>query len=157
MIATTTDLVECRNARTAAELAWHYQIRRQVFVAEQGVFAADDRDELDDDPGTVHVVGYLDGAAAGAVRLFPLRREPDGGVIWQGDRLAVLPEYRRRRLGGPLVRYAVATAGQRGGSRMIAHVQLPNVVFFQYLGWNRIGEPELYAGLPHQRMSIGLG
>jgi putative N-acetyltransferase (TIGR04045 family) len=155
--ATAAAQVECRNVRTAAELAWHRRIRRQVFVAEQGIFAGDDYDEHDDDPATVHVLGYLDGAAAGTVRLYPVGREPDGSVLWRGDRLAVLPEYRRHRLGGPLVRHAVRTAGQLGGNRMIAHVQLPNVIFFQYLGWDRVGAPEWYQGHPHQRMSIRLG
>lgn len=157
MTATTADQVECRNALTAAELAWHHQIRKQVFVTEQGVFDGHDQDEHDRDPATVHVVGYLGGAAAGTVRLYPVGDEPDGGVLWKGDRLAVLAEYRRHRIGGPLVRHAVRAAGQLGGSRMIAHVQLPNVAFFQYLGWKRVGGPELYAGLPHQRMSISLG
>ncbi len=156
MTATTADQVECRNVATAAELALHLSIRRRVFVTEQGIFDVDDRDQHDDTAATVHVVGYLNGAAAGTVRLYPVRREPDGSVLWQGDRLAVLPEYRCHRLGGPLVRYAVRTAGQVGGSRMIAHVQLANVVFFRHLGWTRVGEPELYAGVPHQRMSIGL-
>lgn len=157
MTATTAEQVECRNARTSAELAWHHRIRRQVFVTEQGLFDGDDRDEHDHDQATVHVVGYLEGAAAGTVRLYPLGPGPDGGALWKGDRLAVLPEFRHHRLGGPLVRHAVRTAGQLGGSRMIAHVQLANVVFFQYLGWHRVGEPELYVGLPHQRMSINLG
>jgi putative N-acetyltransferase (TIGR04045 family) len=157
MTTTTTDQVECRNVRTAPDLATHLWIRRQVFVCEQGIFHHDDHDSRDNDPATVHVVSYLNGAAAGTVRLYPVRREPDGSVLWQGDRLAVLPEYRRHRIGGPLVRYAVRTAGQLGGSRMVAHVQLANVVFFQRLGWALTGEPEPYQGLPHQRMSIALG
>lgn len=155
--STATDQVECRNARTVTELAMHRWIRHQVFVAEQRVFAGSDQDEHDGDPATVHVVGYLDGAAAGTVRLYPVGRDPDGSVLWKGDRLAVLREYRRHRLGGPLVRYAVRTAGQLGGSQMIAHVQLSNVVFFRHLGWDRVGEPEPYVGLLHQRMSIRLG
>jgi putative N-acetyltransferase (TIGR04045 family) len=157
MTTTATDLVECRNVQTATDLAKHLWIRRQVFVSEQGIFDRDDRDSRDDAPATVHVVGYLNDTAAGTVRLYAVRREPDGGVLWQGDRLAVLPEYRRHRIGGPLVRYAVRTAGQLGGSRMVAHVQLANVVFFRHLGWARVGEPEPYQGIPHQLMSIGLG
>jgi len=157
MTGTIIGAAQCRNVETAAELALHLAIRRQVFVAEQGIFDADDRDRRDDDPATVHVIGYVDGAAAGTVRLYPLRREPDGRVLWQGDRLAVRPEFRRHHVGGPLVRYAVRTAGQLGGGRMIAHVQLANVVFFRYLGWTVAGQPEPYQGLPHQRMTIALG
>lgn len=156
MTVTSTYALACRNASTTAERELHYAIRRQVFVTEQGIFDLDDRDSHDDDPAVVHVVGYIDGAAAGAVRLYPLPPESEGPVLWQGDRLAVLPEYRRHRLGGPLVRHAVQTAGQLGGETMLAHVQLPNVRFFQHLGWTPLDEPELYQGVPHQRMSIGL-
>jgi putative N-acetyltransferase (TIGR04045 family) len=157
MTTTIAGVAECRNVAAPGELDQHLAIRRQVFVAEQGIFADDDRDRWDDDPATVHVIGYVDGVAAGTVRLYPLRRQPDGRVLWQGDRLAVRPEYRRGHVGGPLVRYAVRTAGQLGGDRMIAHVQLANVVFFRYLGWAVAGEPELYQGVPHQQMTIGLG
>jgi putative N-acetyltransferase (TIGR04045 family) len=156
MTTTVVRPVECRSVRAAGELAAHRSIRRQVFVTEQGIFRSDDRDDRDDDPATVHVVGYVNGAPAGTVRLYPLGRETGGQVLWQGDRLAVLPEYRRHHVGGPLVRYAVRTAGELGGGRMIAHVQLANVVFFRYLGWALTGPPELYQGLPHQRMTIGL-
>jgi len=156
MVAATTDQVECRNVGTEAELAVHLRIRHLVFVTEQGIFDRDDHDLHDEAPATVHVVGYLSNAAAGTVRLYPVRSEPGGRTLWQGDRLAVLPEYRRHRLGGPLVQYAVRTAGQLGGGRMIANVQLANVTFFQHLGWARVGEPEPYHGIAHQRMSIGL-
>src|SRR5690606_41777161 len=73
-----------------------------------------------------------------------------------GDRLAVLPEYRQLWLGGPLVKYAVATAAAAGGTRMIAYVQLTNVSFFRRLGWSKVDAPVAYVGVPHQQMSIDL-
>ncbi len=87
------------------------------------------------------------------MRLFAL--DPARGV-WQGDRLAVLPAYRTRGVGAPLVRCAVATAGAHGGRTMVAHIQTANVVFFERLGWSRSGPTEIYAGLPHQPMRIDL-
>jgi hypothetical protein len=39
---------------------------------------------------------------------------------------------------------------------MVAHIQLPNVRFFESLGWRRDGDVETYAGLPHQPMAIDL-
>jgi putative N-acetyltransferase (TIGR04045 family) len=143
----------CRAATTAAELDAHHTVRHRVFVEEQRIFAGSDRDAHDAGPDTIHVVGDIDGAIGGAVRLFPL----DGrGRRWQGDRLAVLPEFRAYGLGAPLVRYAVRTAGERGGLVMVAHVQVPNVVFFRRLGWHLDGDVETYAGLPHQPMAIDL-
>jgi putative N-acetyltransferase (TIGR04045 family) len=143
----------CRAAVTAAELEAHHAVRHRVFVEEQNIFAGSDRDPHDESPHTIHVVGEIDGTVGGAVRLFPL----DGpGRRWQGDRLAVLPEFRAYGLGAPLVRYAVRTAGERGGVVMVAHIQVANVVFFRRLGWRLDGAVETYAGLPHQPMAIDL-
>jgi putative N-acetyltransferase (TIGR04045 family) len=144
-------LLTCGPARSAAEIADHHAIRHQVFVVEQAIFAEADVDVRDDDSATIRVLGRCDGAAAGSVRLYELERG-----LWQGDRLAVLPDYRVLGLGAPLVRCAVALAGAHGGSTMIAHIQLPNVAFFRRLGWRLAGDVESYAGLPHQPMSIGL-
>ncbi len=145
--------IGCRAAVTAAELAAHHVVRHRVFVEEQRVFDGSDRDANDASPDTIHVVGDIDGTIGAAVRVFPL----DGpGRRWQGDRLAVLPEFRAYGLGAPLVRYATRTAGERGGLIMVAHIQIPNVVFFRRLGWHLDGEVETYAGLPHQPMAIDL-
>jgi putative N-acetyltransferase (TIGR04045 family) len=134
-------------------LAGHHAVRHRVFVEEQRIFAGSDRDGHDASPDTIHVVGEVGGTIGGAVRLFPL----DGpGRRWQGDRLAVLPEFRAYGLGAPLVRDAVRTAGERGGVVMVAHIQVANVVFFRRLGWRPDGEVETYAGLPHQPMAIDL-
>jgi putative N-acetyltransferase (TIGR04045 family) len=142
----------CRPADGPVELATHHEIRRAVFVTEQGLFAVDDRDSHDLDAATIHVLGLDDGVSAGTVRLYPL-----GDTIWKGDRLAVLPEHRHSGgLGAALVRYAVATAGALGGTRMEAQVQVANVRFFRALGWAALGAPADYLGLVHQKMSIAL-
>ena len=150
--STSVDLV-CRVVANPAEAKVHHAIRRQVFVMEQKLFAGGDWDEHDEDPATVHVLGLVHDVPGGTVRLYPL----DEQGLWKGDRLAVLPEFRRHGLGAPLVRFAVKTAGQRGGHLMIAHIQLPNVPFFTALGWHPIGEPALYVGVMHQQMAIALG
>ena len=162
----------CRAVSTAEERAAHFRIRHQVFVVEQGLFrdangseasgsgagasgsgAGQDWDAHDDDPATVHVVGLADGVICGTVRLYPLAGAPRR---WKGDRLAVLDGHRHQGLGAPLVRFAVATAGQRGGREMEAFIQPANVRFFQWLGWRPVGGLVTYAGIPHQRMLIGL-
>jgi putative N-acetyltransferase (TIGR04045 family) len=123
-----------------------------VFVEAQALFAVDDRDERDDDPATLHVVGLAGDDVVGAVRLYPLG---DDG-LWKGDRLAVLPAERALQLGAMLVRFAVRTAGERGGRRMVAQIQVRNVRFFERLGWRRDGDPAPMLGVPHQPMTIDL-
>jgi putative N-acetyltransferase (TIGR04045 family) len=142
----------CALARGPAQRAAHFAIRRSVFVEAQALFDLDDRDERDDDPATLHVVGLAGEDVVGAVRLYPLDR--DG--LWKGDRLAVLPAERALRLGAMLVRYAVRTAGELGGRRMVAQIQVPNVRFFERLGWRRDGDPAPMLGVEHQPMTIEL-
>jgi putative N-acetyltransferase (TIGR04045 family) len=150
VLATSGSL--CRPAAGEAELAAHYRVRRRVFVEAQRLFEGSDRDDWDASEETVHVVGVVGGAVVGAVRLYPL----DGHGLWKGDRLAVLPEARVKQLGTELVRFAVATAGELGGHRMVAQVQVPNVRFFEYLGWRADGPPAPYHGVMHQPMAIPL-
>ncbi len=147
--------VRCQLVDGPAQLAAHYAIRRAIFVTEQRVFDSSDSDARDSAPETLRVIGFVDGTPAGTVRLFPLDPADPGGE-WQGDRLAVLPEFRASGLGAPLVRFAVATAGSLGGRTMIAHIQPANETFFRRLGWTQRGEPELYVGLPHLPMAIPL-
>ena len=134
-----------RLAANAVELAGHYAVRRAVFVEQQRLFE-DDRDAHDAE--ALHAVAVADGAVIGAVRLYVLE-----GTLWKGDRLAVLPGH---RAGADLVNFAVRTAGERGGTRMVAQVQVPNVRFFERLGWECDGEAAVYRGVMHQPMAIAL-
>ena len=151
-LAAPPDRMGCRVVADEAERALHMAIRRAVFVEEQRLFGASDTDEHDRDPATLHVLGFWAGEPAGAVRLYPLA-EPGW---WKGDRLAVLADHRTCGVGAPLVRFAVAHAGAHGGRRMIAHIQIANVRFFQRLGWSACYEAEDYHGLTHQPMDIEL-
>jgi putative N-acetyltransferase (TIGR04045 family) len=133
------------------DLAKHYAIRQRVFVLEQRILEFTDLDVHDSDPATIHVLAAQGSCAAGAVRLYPL-----DGELWQGDRLAVLPGHRSSMVGADLVRFAVATAGSLGGAQMLAQIQVPNVRFFERLGWTRAGAPARYCGVVHQPMVYDL-
>ena len=146
--APSTATGRCRVVRTTGELDRHFAIRRAVFVDEQRLFGGDDRDERDDAAETLHVLGGV----GGAVRLYPL----DADGLWKGDRLAVLPAFRHGLLGADLVRFAVRTAGELSGRRMVAMIQLPNVRFFEMLGWRGSGPVAHYHGVLHQPMQIVL-
>jgi putative N-acetyltransferase (TIGR04045 family) len=148
------EALACRVAADAAELRAHFAIRRAVFCAEQGMFGgADDRDARDASARTLHAVGAERGVVGGTVRLYPLDAS---GALWQGDRLAVLPAFRHGSLGGSLVRFAVRTAGARGGARMVAMIQVANVRFFLGLGWSLDGDVVDFHGRAHQPMAIAL-
>jgi putative N-acetyltransferase (TIGR04045 family) len=136
---------------SGSDLAHHYAIRHRVFVIEQRALELTDIDVRDIRRSTIHVLAAQGFQAAGTVRLYPL-----GDGLWQGDRLAVLASHRSTMVGAELVRFAVATAAARGGHHMRAQIQLPNVRFFERLGWIRDGEPAPYCGFDHQPMLFDL-
>jgi putative N-acetyltransferase (TIGR04045 family) len=142
-----------RVAESDLELAEHHRIRHEVFVQEQHIFPGTDLDARDGQPGVLRVLGCYRAMPAGSVRLYEL--DPTIG-LWQGDRLGVRPEFRAHNIGALLVRFAVATARARGGSEMVAHIQPPNLQFFERLGWLRDGPEESYCGRPHVPVRISL-
>ena len=98
--------IVCRRVLSEGDRADHFAIRRRIFVGEQAIFAESDLDRHDRDPSAIALNGYCDGVAAGTVRLFLL--DPDDRR-WQGERLAVLAQYRMRGVGAPLLGHLPAT------------------------------------------------
>ena len=143
-------------AQSAREEADYFRIRREVFVAEQALFAADDRDDVDDDPRHLSLLARdRTGAVLGGVRLAPVGESDIGW--WTGSRLVVTPA--ARNLGGvgaALVRAACEHARSRGVLRFDATVQARNEVLFRRWGWQpaEVGETgtTMIGGLPHVRL-----
>jgi putative N-acetyltransferase (TIGR04045 family) len=135
----------------ARAIGGYRALRRDVFVAEQGLFLRSDADEVDDDPRTVVLVARsADGEVLGGVRLAPAT-EPDIGW-WIGGRLVVRPDVRRTvGLGAALVRAACAHAERLGALRFEANVQEANELLFRRLGWQRVRDVTV-ARRPHVHM-----
>lgn len=138
-----------RAATTARDIDGAMALRRQVFVAEQGVFVGDDRDAID---AVALPLVVLSGAeVVGTVRI----HEAQPGVWW-GSRLAVEETHRRvGKLGAELIRLAVGTARARGAVSFHAHVQRRNAPLFRRLHWRIEREVALH-GLPHLHMLASL-
>lgn len=143
-------------ARTA-DVAAYMRIRRDVFVAEQGLFAGSDSDDIDDDPRTVVLVARSpQGIVLGGVRLAPVTPAVDLGW-WTGSRLVVTKNARTAGgIGAALVRAASAYAEDHGVLRFEATVQAQNEILFRRLGWTRLREV-LVVGQPHVHMRWPIG
>jgi putative N-acetyltransferase (TIGR04045 family) len=129
-------------------------LRRAVFCEEQGLFAGDDRDDIDAVAIPIVAVSLL-GVAAGDVVGTVRIHQPEPG-LWWGSRLAVAADYRRvGALGAALIRLAVTSAHARGCRTFLAHVQSQNVALFQRLNWVSLEEVDLH-GRPHHRMRADL-
>ncbi|MBJ7350980.1 MAG: GNAT family N-acetyltransferase, partial [Rhodococcus sp.] len=133
-----------------AELNAYRALRRETFVAEQGLFAGTDHDDVDDDPRCVVLVATdRDGTVLGGVRLAPCTATDLGW--WAGSRLVVTTSARTSGVGPALVRAACAHAESRGVLRFDATVQKRNETLFTRLGWIRRGDVEV-ANTPHVAM-----
>lgn len=141
-------------ASEAWERAAYYRLRRDVFCSEQGIFASDDRDDVDETAEAIVAVDYIMGMSdrvVGTVRVVA----GEAG-IWHGSRLAIAVDYRAvYGLGSGLVYRAVSTAVARGARDFLATVQSANVAFFRRLGWEPI-EELLMHGHPHVLMRADL-
>jgi predicted GNAT family N-acyltransferase len=157
---TAQRVVDVRLATTVAEVAVAYEVRRHVFVTEQGVPEDLELDDLD--PGADHFLAYLDGHAVGAGRLVV---EPAGfeGASWSTGpvahlgRLAVLETARGTGLGVALVHAIEARAQQRGLDLVALSAQTQALGFYERLGYTAHGEEFDDAGLPHVWMTRPLG
>jgi putative N-acetyltransferase (TIGR04045 family) len=142
-----------------ADLDAYRALRREVFVAEQGLFHRDDADWRDEDPRQQVLVARDsdgDGGVLGGVRLGPATPGPDVGW-WAGGRLAVRPGGRRARgTGTALIQAACAHAESAGALRFDATVQPDREPLFSRLGWQRV-RPVAVAGAPHLLMRWPIG
>lgn len=136
---------------TDDELKEYFRIRNGIFVKEQKIFAETDVDEHD--PNATHIIAVEASSSnvVGVVRCY----SKDGNT-WFGGRLGALPDYRNGRVGSRLVRFAVSTAKSKGCKKFLAYIQPNNVRFFQRLDWEKLGEPIIYQGMPHQLMEANL-
>ena len=87
---------ESRRISGGGDLTDAFGIRRDVFMDEQGVSAAEEFDGEDEE--AVHYVVYVDGYPAGTARL----REPEDGVA-KIERVAVRKPYRGNGIGNEVM------------------------------------------------------
>jgi putative N-acetyltransferase (TIGR04045 family) len=147
------------------QLTAYYQLRREIFAEEQGLFHQSDLDEHDVHATPIvalgHVAGMLD-EVIGAVRIYrsshlaPAAAGMEAGT-WYGGRLGVSPRYRSRRVvGTALICAAVSTAHALGCTRFLATIQLRNVRYFEQHHFASLGPLEI-CGHPHHLMEADLG
>jgi predicted GNAT family N-acyltransferase len=134
-ITQTRDIALCR------------QLRRVVFIEEQGVSEADELDDLDD--LAIHLLAE-DGGPVGSARLLVLG---DTGKI---GRVCVLAKARGQGIGAALIRAAVERFRDMGLARAKLGAQVHAVGFYEALGFVAQGEVYDDAGIPHRDMILTL-
>jgi predicted GNAT family N-acyltransferase len=137
-------MVVIKKARTEDEMKQVYDIRREVFIEEQGISEEIEMDGRDDE--AVHVLAVVDDQPAGCGRLLYNGNEARIG------RVAVRKHMRRRSLGEGICGLLTAIAKDNGVERIIIDAQLTAEAFYTHLGFVREGDVFMEAGIEHVRM-----
>lgn len=134
------DLVRWEEA--AGELI---QVRRQVFIEEQGIPEALEWDQWD--VLAWHALARCDGAGVATGRLLP-----DGRI----GRMAVVATWRRRGVGRAVLRRLLAAARSQGLSEAVLSAQVHAMPFYAHAGFVAEGPEYCDAGIPHRTMRLRL-
>jgi predicted GNAT family N-acyltransferase len=122
------------------------QVRRRVFVEEQGVPLDLELDGLDE--RCVHLLAK----DIGGQPIATARMTPDGHI----GRMAVVRDWRRRGIGTQMLLRLLELAGQRGLSRVYLNAQEQASDFYARLGFSFEGGTFVDAGIAHRRMVLTL-
>jgi predicted GNAT family N-acyltransferase len=127
------------------ELQEAFEVRRQVFVREQGisevlVFDGHDREAL-------HMVVKDGERVIGSARVQFLTDNQA-----KLERMAVLKRYRRKGIGKEMLQFLDAVWKDKQVQQVIIHAQLEVVPFYKLCGFDESGLPFQEAGIKHIKM-----
>ncbi|MEO6600076.1 MAG: MSMEG_0567/Sll0786 family nitrogen starvation N-acetyltransferase [Polyangiaceae bacterium] len=152
--AQTARSIRAELAREPWQMRAYFQLRREIFAAEQGIFEETDRDGYDDHASAIVAQGEIAGMPDGVVGVVRIYQEGDD--TWYGGRLGVSRAYRRvGAVGTALITEAVSTAHGWGCRRFLATVQEVNVRYFEHHHFRTLQAIELH-GRPHFLMQAEL-
>ncbi|MFQ6142979.1 GNAT family N-acetyltransferase [Streptomyces seoulensis] len=150
---------EVRIAGSAADREACFAVRKEVFVAEQGVAEEIEYDAYD--AVAVHVLAVRDdGVPLGTGRLLhgasAAARTGGAADIGSLGRLAVTKEARGLGVGVALVRAVEEAARAHGLTAVDLHAQTHALGFYERLGYEAYGPEFPDAGIPHRAMRRAL-
>ena len=131
-------------AHGSSEIDEALELRRRVFVDEQGVTLTADQDGLD--PEATHIVALDDGRVVGTCRLVF-----DDGVARLG-RMAVEPGLRGRGIGAAVLEVAERESRAAGAQRIRLHAQQAARSVYERSGFQVRGAEFIEEGIPHVTM-----
>ena len=120
-------------------------IRRAVFIVEQGIPERLEWDEFD--PVAVHCVAFIGDKPIGTGRLLP-----DAHI----GRMAVLREHRDNGVGTAILRRLLEVGRARGERRFQLNAQRYVKEFYEREGFKTYGRPFKEAGIDHVAMRLEL-
>lgn len=133
------------------DLEISFNIRKEVFVAEQGVPLDDEFDEFDTLNGHCeHILVYYNEEPVGTGRI----RVVDG--LGKLERICILSPYRKFGLGKVIINALEKVAVKKGLSQVKLHGQTQAKGFYQKLGYVTASSIFIEDGIPHILMQKDL-
>ncbi len=120
------------------------EIRRKVFIEEQGVSEAEELDDLD--AHCLFWIARISGRAVGTARARTVETEA------KAERVAVLRESRRHGVGRALMQAIADWAASQGLDAIALNAQESAIPFYRSLDYAITGDPFEEAGIPHRAM-----
>lgn len=127
------------------ELEAAFEVRKQVFVEEQGI--SEDLELDSHDREALHIVVKDGERVIGTARvLFPATNQA------KIERMAVLKPHRRQGIGSGIISFLNEELRSRQVEQVILHAQYPVVAFYKSCGFEESGSPFWEAGIKHIKM-----
>ncbi|KAB7672587.1 GNAT family N-acetyltransferase [Bacillus sp. B1-b2] len=133
---------------TEEELQKAFQIRKEIFVVEQGVPLEDEFDEFDTLNGACeHILVFHEGNPVGTGRIRIVE------MVGKLERICILEPYRKFGLGSVIIATLEELAGKRGISKVKLHGQTQAQGFYKRLGYQSSSSEFIEDGIPHVLMT----
>jgi predicted GNAT family N-acyltransferase len=141
---TATPAYTVRTADWALDASLLQAIRRAVFIIEQHVPETLEWDDAD--ATCIHALALdAQDRPIGTGRLLP-----DGHI----GRMAVIPQWRGRGVGGAVLEFLVGRAWRQGHAAVHLNAQTHALGFYARHGFVAHGEEFMDAGIPHRQMTL---
>ena len=128
-----------------SELKAAFEVRRQVFVAEQGV--PEDLEFDDHENEALHTVAKDGERVVGTARILFLNNRQA-----KLERMAILKPFRRKGIGSRIIAFLNEELRNREVKRVVLHAQLPVVAFYESCGFEISGTTFWEVGIKHIKM-----
>ncbi|NQV38911.1 MAG: GNAT family N-acetyltransferase [Candidatus Marinimicrobia bacterium] len=134
--------ITIKRIETAEEMQAAHQIRKNVFVEEQGVSLREEIDKFEDE--SIHILASINGNPVGTARW----RTTEKGL--KLERFAVIKKYRTAGIGKTLLEFCLVENAHI--SHIYLNAQLTVIGFYQKYGFIEVGEEFSEAGIMHRQM-----
>lgn len=142
----TADSLQIKLVETEEEMEAAIGVRFRVFVAEQQVPAEEELDEFD--ATATHTIAIHKGQVIGTGRVVYGDEDSAARI----GRMAVDAQWRRRGVGGRILKFLEEEATAQGVSTYILNAQVYVKDFYAAHGYVERGEPFLEVDIPHVLM-----